>query len=463
MKSVILDLHNKLVSGSVKPEDLVNNAKALYEKNKKLNSIITPIFSSNNKFDKNEILSCIPYSLKDNVSTKGILTTGGSKFLSKYVPPYSATVYNLLKQSGATLLSKDNMDEFGLGGTGLHSAYGIVKNPHDESKIAGGSSSGSAVNVATGISAFAIGTDTGDSVRRPASLCGVVGYKPTYGAISRYGVLPYSPSLDHVGILTKYVADATIVANRIFKFDSKDMTSTNLINNVKLENLKTQNGINFVVIKDLLSLLDKKHADKFNELIAKLEANGHKIKYVDANIQQLKALSFVYKTISFIEAYSCYSNLTGFVFGNDISEIKDSYEQTILKNRTSGLGNEIKRRFIIGAYLSDKKHFEELSLGARQLRKQFQDKELEILKQGDCILMPSVCGAAPSISQPNSDNYYDDWLMMSNMSGTPSITVPFAKVDGMPWGLTVVCDVYKDMKLLNIAYTLENIIGGNNE
>ncbi len=463
MRSQIIDLHKKYEKG-LKPEDVCKNAKALYEKHKHLNSIITPIFETKDLvFKKDELLSCIPYSLKDNVSTCNIKTTGGSKFLNKYVPPYSATVYELLKNTGAMLLSKDNMDEFGLGGTGLHSAYGIVKNPYDETKISGGSSSGSTVNVATGISLFAIGTDTGDSIRRPASLCGIVGYKPTYGAISRYGVLPYAPSLDHVGILTKYVADATIVASKIFKHDPKDNTSTNLIKDVKLENLKEQKQINFVVIKDMLSLLEDKYASKFNELIKKLESLGHKITYVDINTKLLNALVFVYRVVSYVEAYSCYSNLTGFTFGTDLSTSKDNYDQTLFKNRTAGLGQEIKKRFVLGAYLSDKQHFDILSKGARKLRRQFQETELKMLKQGDCILMPSVCGIAPSIEHYTSDNYYDDWLMMSNMSGTPSITIPFIKVDGLPWGLTLVTDVYQDMKLLNIAYSLENILGGNNE
>lgn len=464
MKSQIIDLHNKYLSGNQTPENVCANAKALYEKHKDLNSVITPIFASKNlKFKKDELLSCIPYSLKDNISTCGIKTTGGSKFLSKYIPPYSATVYELLQKTGAMLLSKDNMDEFGLGGTGLHSAYGIVKNPYDQKRISGGSSSGSTVNVATGMSLFAIGTDTGDSVRRPASLCGIVGYKPTYGAISRYGVLPYSPSLDHVGILAKYVADATIVAEKIFKHDVKDNTSTNLIKDVKLVNLKQQEKINFVVLKDALTLLEGKYALKFQNLLKKLQSLGHKITYVDIDTKLLHALAFVYRVVSYVEAYSCYSNLTGFTFGTDISDPKDSYDQTLFKNRTEGLGLEVKKRFVIGAYLSDKTHFDILSSSARKLRRQFQDKELQILDKGDCILMPSVCGIAPTIEHYTSDNYYDDWLMMSNMSGTPSITIPFAKIDNMPWGLTVVTDVYKDMKLLNIAYSLENIIGDDNE
>lgn len=464
MKSLIIKLHGQLANNKTNAKTLVEQAKKTYESNKDLNTIITPIFEAKDvKFDNNILLSCIPYSLKDNITTSNILTTGGSKFLSNYIPPFNSTVYELLNKNGAILLSKDNLDEFGLGGTGLYSGYGIVSNPYDKTRIPGGSSSGSAVNVATGISTFAIGSDTGDSVRRPASLCGIVGYKPTYGAISRYGVLPYAPSLDHVGILAKYVADATIVANALIKYDAKDNTSTNKINDVKLENLKPLKQIKFVVFKDLLTLLDKPQQQKFNDLIKKLESLGHKVIYADFDKNLLKSMTFVYRVISYVEAYSCYSNLTGFTFGKDVSSSSDDYEEMLIKNRTAGIGNEVKRRFILGAELSNKQNFELTSKIARQLRHMINNTELAALVKGDCILMPSVCSIAPKIDNPSSGNMYDDWLMMSNFSGTPSITIPFTKLNNMPWGLTIMADVYNDMKLLNIAYTLEEILGGDNE
>lgn len=234
MRSLILDLHRKLFNNEISPKKLVSQSLRKAKKFKYTNFLLAKTdtsakaFASN--FNKTEIsrsyLSCIPYVLKDNVSTQGILTTGGSAFLKNYVPPYDATVYSLLNRANAVLIGKANMDEFGLGGTGSFSAYGVVCHPFNKKRIAGGSSSGSAVAVASGVVPFAIGTDTGDSIRRPASFCGVVGYKPTYGLISRYGVFPYAPSLDHVGTFTTTVADAAIVADALISYDEKDFSST---------------------------------------------------------------------------------------------------------------------------------------------------------------------------------------------------------------------------------------------
>ncbi|XQP55647.1 MAG: amidase family protein [Mycoplasmoidaceae bacterium] len=464
MKSVILDLHEQLKSGKVTPKQLVDNAKALADKYAFTNSIITPIFKATEvPFDPNNLLSGIPYSLKDNVSTQGIKTTAGSKFLKDYVPPFNASVYGILKVNGASLLAKDAMDEYGLGGSGTHCFTGFVKNPLDEKRITGGSSSGSVANVAAGISPFAIGTDTGDSIRRPASFVGVVGYKPTYGAISRYGVLPYAPSFDHVGIISKYVADATIVASYVIKHDPKDYTSTSMIRNVKLENLKPLTCIKFVVIKNFIEMLEPKQQELFNKLLQQLKDAGHLIVETTVDREILHSISFAYKVLTYTEGYSCYSNLQGITFGKNEGSDNDDYFASLVKSRTLGIGDEVKRRFVIGAYLTTKQNAQSITLAARSIRHMVQDVQLSLLNQGDCILMPTVSGIARPFDDRNVGSNYDDWLMMDNFSGTPGITIPFTKIDNMPWGLTITADVYQDMKLLNIAYTLETLIGGSHE
>lgn len=462
MKSLILDLHNKLIGGEVKPLVLLENSKKAYEAIKDCNTSITPLFDTHKElsFDAKNLLSCIPYSLKDNITTANIRTTGGSKFLSNFTPVYSSNAYELINAQGAVLVSKDNMDEFGLGGTGTFSAYGIVHNPLDTKRATGGSSSGSAANVAAGVSVFALGTDTGDSIRRPASYLGIVGYKPTYGAISRYGVYPYAPSLDHVGVLSKYVADATIVASTVIKHDERDLTSTNLIKDVKLENLKTQEKIKFVVIKNVLDLLPAEYKNKFDELLTSLKAKGHEIVYGDLDMDILLGTSFTYRTISFTEATSCWYNIQGFTFGNDVSNENDKFFETIKKNRTEGLGVEVKKRFTYGAYLSWSRNFYTNLMLAKKIRAAAIKAEEELLKLGDCILMPSLHAVAPLIADAKSSNLYDDWLELANFSGTPSITIPFTKFNGLPYGITLSANVYEDMKLLNIAYTLEEMMGG---
>ncbi len=463
MKSVILSLREKLAKGT-NPQLLVDEMKKKANEFASINSIITPIFPTvTEQYDQKKMLSCIPYSLKDNISTEGIKTTAGSKFLNDYVPPFNATVYELLKQQGAILLAKDAMDEFGLGGSGIHCAYGLVYNPLDKSKIMGGSSSGSVANVVTGISAFAIGTDTGDSIRRPASFGGVVGFKPSYGAISRYGVLPYAPSFDHVGIITKYVADATIVASQLIKHDPKDSTSYNKLRNVSIDELKPLKKIQFVYIKNFVDMLCPNQSNDFKDLINKLEKSGHFVKSVEVNPEILKSIAFAYKVLTYTEGYSCYSNLQGITFGLHNYLPDDTYEQSLIKARTKGIGNEVKRRFVIGAFLTTKENYMNITLAARSIRKQVQDIELDLLKQGDCILMPSVSGVALDIKDPHNQSDYDNWLMFSNFSGTPSITIPFKTMEKMPWGLTISADMYQDMKLLQIAYTLEEMIGGKHE
>ena len=468
MKSLIIDLHNQLKSGAITPEQLVQRSKDIWLKNKDLNTIITPNFDVKpSKFDPDNLLSCIPYSLKDNICTKGILTTGGSKSMSNYVPPFSATCYELLQVAGATLIAKDSMDELGLGGTGQYCYTGLVKNPNNPERITGGSSSGSVSNVKLGISAFALGTDTGDSIRRPSSLVGTVGYKPTYGAISRYGVYPYAPSLDHVGIITTSVTDAVIVASYVFKHDDKDCTSSNRLNDVKLDNLKANKNIKFVVFKSLLDKVVEPYKTKFLELVEKLKLAGHTVLIAespDLN-RHFNDLAKAYRILSYMEGYSCWSNYTGLTYGLNIANEDDDYETTLTKNRTANFGDETKKRFALGAYLTRAEAFEKNMKDCTTLRAILCEVEDNIFNNlGDCIIMPTVHGATPKHDKPFCDSNYADWLMLSNFSGSPSITIPLCKVDGMPFGIALSMSLYKDMQLLCNAYEVENIIeGGNHE
>ncbi len=459
MNSIIIDLHNKLKTNKILPIDLINNAKKIWIKNKNLNSIITPIFSSKlSHFDENNLLSCIPYSLKDNICTKNILTTGGSKFLSTYAPPYNATCYELLQHAGAILLSKDSLDEFGLGGTGHYCFSGIVSNPNDSTKITGGSSSGSAVNVKLKISSFSLATDTGDSIRKPASLVGIVGYKPSYGVISRYGVYPYAPSLDHVGILANYVTDCCIVASYLNKKDPKDMTSIELSDPISLKKLQIKNKIKFIVLENLLSLLDPQYLKEFNKLLILLKKAGHEICLYKGSVP-INEVNKIYKVISYMEAYSCYCCLTGLNYGLNVANKNDNYEQTILKNRSAGFGNEAKKRFIIGTYLSRPEKFINNVHGSYAIKNKIIEWEKTLyMNNGDCILMPTVQGPTPSHQQPFAKNNYDDWLTIANFTGSPSITIPFANINKMPYGITINTLKYNDMQCLNYAYTVEELL-----
>jgi aspartyl-tRNA(Asn)/glutamyl-tRNA(Gln) amidotransferase subunit A len=315
MKSFILELHNQIINGDKTISDIVRNSIQKCKNINDTNSLVTDTYSAAEqqakilendiKNNQNNLLYGIPYILKDNVCTKGIKTTGGSAFLSNFIPPYSATIYDLFNQDNAVLIGKSNMDEFGMGGAGIYSAYGITKNILDPTRITGGSSSGSVNLVAAGVVPFAIGTDTGDSSRRPASLVGIVGFKPTYGLISRYGIMPYAPSMDHVGILTKTVSDVAIVADYLFKYDEKDFTSQRLPANNLFNNLTTVDKLTIGVIKDVEKYLKPDILKAYIECIELLKKNNYIVKYLDFNDQLLASVHAVYYAISYSEANSC--------------------------------------------------------------------------------------------------------------------------------------------------------------
>ena len=296
-KSKILDLHNKLINKQISIKDVISESKKIFEKIKHTNSIITntidliDVNSLQDKLQQNKdnLLFAIPYTLKDNISTEGIRTTGASDFLKNYIPPYNATVYELLKKQGAMLLGKANMDEFGLGNSGLYSAYGNTCNFFDSSRITSGSSSGNANCIAADFGIFSIGTDTGDSVRKPSSYLGIVGFKPSYGAISRYGVFPYAPSQDHVGIFANYVTDIAIVCQHIFKSDPIDYTSCDLEGKY-YDNLKPFKNPKIAIFEGIEDFLEKNILNEYKRTIKLLIDNNFKVEKVKVDWKLIDTL-----------------------------------------------------------------------------------------------------------------------------------------------------------------------------
>lgn len=474
IRSNILKIHNDLKNCRISLEDLIEQKYLLLDKYKSCNSIVTnlkqEIIKNITKLDKKKLydenlLYGIPYSLKDNICTKNILTTAGSKFLKNFIPPYSATVYKILQEKEAILLSKDAMDEYGLGGKGEFCFTGLVKNPLNPSKTTAGSSSGSACNVAMGFSTFAIATDTGDSIVKPSSYVGVVGYKPTYGLISRNGIIPFSPSQDTVGIISKYVMDACIVATYLEKCDCNDLTSSQNPKNVDFKKIEIVKKIKFVIYKNLLEKLNIKIKNKFFDLCEKLKKNGHEIVEQNFDLKFFSLLPTIYQILTFTNACSCHNNLIGNLFGKDINKKITTYEEFAKKNRTFGFGKEFKARLTLGSYLMNHNNFENIYLQACKFRSWLQHFHLTTLSLGDVILMPCCCCEALDLYQEksNHDLSYDDHLMIDNFVGTPSISLPWTKNNGMPINIHLRAKIYDDMNLLNIAYTLENIIGEENE
>lgn len=472
INKTILALHNQIKKREVKIYDLIKKSIDHDLKIKNLNATLAnnyeqalkqaafldeKISSDNLEID---YLFGIPYSLKDNISTKNIITTGGSLFLKNYNPPYDATVKTLLDEKQAILLNKSNLDEFGLGGTGTDSAFGSVINPLNPKHVSGGSSSGSAVLVQQGVVPFAIATDTGDSVRRPASIMGIVGFKPSYGLISRYGVYPFAPSLDHVGIFTNNVLDTQIVFNALAKRDFKDFTSLSF-KTQSLSMLKTKNKYKIGVLRPSFDLLASKYQRELNNLIVKLN-DDHEIINVDYDINLLKAISPVYKLVAFSEAYSSYSNFTNITFGKHNIDY-DNYEDLIIKTRTLYLGTQLKQRFMIGAYVTQESQFETLLVAAKKMRSLIVDQAKNLFKNCDLILNLAVHDISETIDDVNNQkpttNLVEDVMQIANFGGFPSIVIPFLSTKLGNLGLNLWADYLNDNKLLNGAYLINNLLG----
>jgi aspartyl-tRNA(Asn)/glutamyl-tRNA(Gln) amidotransferase subunit A len=438
MRSLILKIHEQYANKQVNVTTIIKNSQRQNKQAAFLNSVITDNYEAtidqakilDEHFPSENLLAGIPYTLKDNISTKDIRTTAGSKFLADYIPPYSATVYDLLNRQHALMVSKSNLDEFGLGGTGTFSSFGIVKNVLDPLKTTGGSSSGSANLVAANIVAFAIATDTGDSIRRPASFTGIVGFKPSYGSISRYGVIPYAPSLDTVGILARYVADIAIVADTVFAYDEKDYTSRKTDAKNFFKNLTPLKNIKFVAIRNLEKHMHQEVEALYLSALATINKE-YPIEYVDVDDHILKALGPTYMVLANGEASSCMNNCQGLTFGPK-TDPNQTYEEQLFAGRTYGFGNQLKRRLTIGAYVTNEQNHAEIFLHAKKVRTALINEIERILAHGDCLILPGSGSFAPSIADVVNERFSttiaDDTLLFANFAGCPSITLPYKKI-----------------------------------
>lgn len=464
-RSLILKKHQELKSGKINISDLYHSYLEKIESIKDTNSIITPVEVNlkDFKLTDNPLSACF-YSLKDNVSTKGIRTTGASKMLEHYVPPYSATIYELLQNSNAILTSKCNLDQFAMAGTGLESPYGEVLNVLDHSRIAGGSSSGSVNLVASGAVDFAIGSDTGDSIRRPASFLGVVGYKPSYGLVSRYGVLPYAPSLDHIGVIAKRVSDCALVADQICQFDPKDYTSQKLEHNF-FKDLKELKNMKIAVIRGIEDAIAPNERKLYLNALDKIKKAGHTIVEKSTDFSLLDSIGVVYQVVSNVEGLSCYGSFTGIPFGENVGG--NDYESVTFNNRNTFFNRQVKKRFIMGAYVTSDTNFESVYIHAKKVRTLLINLVNSLLDDVDGLLIPSASSIAPTIESIKKDTYHcshaDDCLILGNFAGLPSITVPCGEYNNMPYGININCKQKQDQKTFDIAYTIEGILGGKNE
>ena len=447
-------------------EELVSESiKKAKETNVEINSFVTIIENPEHVNNEESPLNGIPYAAKDLFSTKDILTTGSSNILANYVPFYDATVIKRLKDAGAILIGKTVCDEFGLGGTGTTGHTGVVKNPWDTMRGAGGSSSGSATSVALGIVPFSLGTDTGDSVRKPAGYCGVVGVKPTYGRISRYGIIPYASSLDHVGYFTRNIKDASLVLEVLAGRDDHDMTSSfeKVDEYSKLLNSNVE-GKKILVFDNVVeNIREDIIINSFNNVIKGLEEKGAVIKHVRFDDKLMKALFPTYFIIANAEATANHSNLDGIRFGHRVDG--NTMEEIMINTRTRGFSSFIKQRFVVGSYSLFEENQERLLKKAQRVRRLIVDEVMKELKDADCLIAPASGNVAPLIKGNKSDELAPEYLIaenhlvIGNFGGLPSLTQPMGFKDNLPFGVNITCNPFKEADMFNIALAIEEITG----
>ena len=412
-----------------------------------------------NNGEINSELAGIPIGIKDNICTKGVKTTCGSKMLENFVAPYDATVTKKLKEAGTISLGKMNMDEFAMGSSTEHSAIKITKNPWNLNTVPGGSSGGSAAAVAANMLPWALGSDTGGSIRQPASLCGVVGLKPTYGLVSRYGLVAYASSLDQIGPITKDVKDSAILLNLLAGHDEKDTTSVNIPKVDYVKELKNDvKGMKIAVPKEFFGEgLNEEVKESLMKAIEKYKELGAEVEEVSLNI--VDYIIATYYIISCAEASSNLGRFDGIRYGHR-TENFENLEDIYVNSRTEGFGAEVKRRIILGTYVLSSGYYDAYYKKAQQVRTLVKQEFDKVFEKYDVILTPTSPTVAFEIGSKSNnplEMYLADiYTVPVNVAGLPGISIPCG-VDskGMPIGMQLIGNRFAEGTILNAAYTYE--------
>ena len=411
-----------------------------------------------------EILAGIPAAIKDNILIRGAKATAASKILENYIAPYDATVIKKLKEEEAVFIGKTNMDEFAMGSSTENSGFGPTKNPVDLKRVPGGSSGGSAAAVKAGFCVYALGSDTGGSIRQPASFCGVVGFKPSYGAVSRHGLIAMASSLDQIGPITKNVDDAAIIFEAIRGGDELDSTSVHrewedFSNPIDIEEIKIG-----VPREYFTHGLDKDIEKNIRAVIAKLEKEGVKIKEISLPYSEWALAA--YYIIMPAEVSANLARFDGMKYG--FSEIKNSKLKiqnlldVYLKSRGEGFGDEVRRRIMLGTYILSAGYYDAYYKKAQKVRRLIKAEFDNVFKSVDIILTPTTPSTAFKFGEKTSDplSMYlaDIYTVSVNLAGVPAISLPCGEANGLPVGLQLIGKNFEDVKLLQIAKLIETII-----
>ncbi len=409
-------------------------------------------------------LAGIPIGIKDNISTKGMRTTCSSRMLENYVPPFDAFVADKVKSAGMTILGKMNMDEFAMGSSTETSYMHLTRNPHNTECVPGGSSGGSAAAVAAGEAVVTLGSDTGGSIRQPAALCGVVGMKPTYGSVSRYGLVAFASSLDQIGPMGRSVKDVAMVQSLICGHDPMDATSKNMEYPDYAAGLNENvQGLRIGIPKEYFGNgIDDSVKSAVMEAVKQYESNGAVIKEI--SLPSTEYAINTYYIIASAEASSNLARFDGVKYGyraKDYTNLIDMYEKT----RSEGFGDEVKRRIMLGTFVLSSGYFDAYYKKAKIVQKNISQEFSNAFEQCDIIATPTVPASAFKIGENIGDPikmYYNDVCTVTvNIAGLPAISLPCGKDGkGMPMGLQLIGDKFTEQKLLNAAYAYEKMCGG---
>jgi aspartyl-tRNA(Asn)/glutamyl-tRNA(Gln) amidotransferase subunit A len=468
MNKTLKQIQEELKSGVTTVETLVEDAhKAIIEKDGEIHALLG-MYS--NELIESQIarakgmlksgnataLTGIPIVLKDNIVVKGEKATAGSKILSDYVSVYDATVVKKLKEAGAILLARANMDEFAMGGSTENSAFGVTKNPYDTTRVAGGSSGGSAAVVSYGAVPVSLGSDTGGSIRQPASFCGVVGLKPTYGAVSRYGLMAMGSSLDAIGPFTHSVEDAQAVFNIIQGHDPLDATSAIEEERTKKEGTGKRIGVPRAFIER--EGIDAEVLANFNASLEKLTSAGYQV--VDINLEYLEKALSVYYVVVFAEISSNLARYDGIRYGMSIKD--ENMIRGYFKTRTEGFGSEVRRRILLGTYVLSSGYYDAYYNKANSVREMLRTEFSKAFQDVDAIAMPTCPVPAFKIGEKHSDPLAmylaDIFTVPVNIVGVPAISIPSGTTqNNLPLSLQLIAPHFAESTLFAIGRDFEKL------
>ena len=471
----LLALTKALITKKISSTELTKHYLIRIEKAKSLNAFISvdeeQALIEAKKADEilkngnGSILTGIPLAHKDIFCTKSMLTTCGSKMLANFNPPYNSTIVSRLKEQGTVLLGKTSMDEFAMGSTNENSYFGPVLNPWDKERVPGGSSGGSAAAVAAGLIPFATGSDTGGSVRQPAAFCGISGIKPTYGLISRFGMIAYASSLDQAGILAHSAEDLALTLKAIAGFDERDSTSVdreipNYIEHLNEPLKSLRIGLPSCFFHKDLSPEIKKEID---EAITIFKDAGAKIIDLDLNLQSLWVPC--YYVIACAEASSNLSRYDGIRFGHRAESAKN-LQELITRTRSEGFGLEVKRRILTGTHVLSSGFFDDYYVQAQKVRRMIQDEIIQSFTKVDVILGPTTPTCAfklnEKLTSPTQRYLADIFTVAANLAGLPAISIPAGFNKNLPIGMQLMGPHFSEAKLLNVSHYFQQATNWHN-